>query len=585
MTGFLNSDISELAHQLTLSPRRLRWQQLAGIENLLEIIEPRRAYPFDFVCFHITQYRKRGHGSGPSIPGEALVADLVHMAEFISRKANLNISEFSDDHYQTHDELAGTLKVSTKTIRRWRRRGLMGVRAIDQDGASRVVFSKRAVDRFVRQHAGLVRKGASFRQLTTAERAGIVERARELLRHRPLKLHAVAKLIAQDTGRAVETIRYTLRRYDSAEATTPLFGSAGEPVATDRERAVWDLYEAGESPESIARAFDSDPPDIEQTIRTVQLRQWKQLPLQHVHHELFDAPNADRLILGSPEPSAPDAPRPRIPKGLPAYLQALYQTPLLCREQEQDLFRRYNYLKFKTSTAIQAADATEVTAAQSDHIAGLLDKVEQLRRRIIQANLRLVVSIAKKHVDPSASFFEIVSDGNMSLMRAVDRFDFSRGNKFSTYATWAITKNYARSIPEAYYRSTRFVTGQELLLDHVPDREEKESHTSDRDVVRARIEKGLATLSPRERAIVRHRFGLADGAVPELLNPSRPPRTAASPVDRAPDPGLTTKIGHPKTLEQIGRQLGVTKERVRQIEQQALARLRKVLPPSLAEAL
>lgn len=71
-----------------------------------------------------------------------------------------------------------------------------------------------------------------------------------------------------------------------------------------------------------------------------------------------------------------------------------------------------------------------------------------------------MVSIAKKHMRPNANFFEMVSDGNMSLLRAIEKFDFSRGNKFSTYASWAIMKNFARSIPAEHTLLDRFKTGR-----------------------------------------------------------------------------------------------------------------------------
>ena len=77
----------------------------------------------------------------------------------------------------------------------------------------------------------------------------------------------------------------------------------------------------------------------------------------------------------------------------------------------------------------------------------LYDESIATKNQIIRANLRLVVSIAKRYVGPTQDFFELVSDGNISLLRAVDKFDFSRGNKFSTYATWAIMKNFARTSP------------------------------------------------------------------------------------------------------------------------------------------
>ena len=82
----------------------------------------------------------------------------------------------------------------------------------------------------------------------------------------------------------------------------------------------------------------------------------------------------------------------------------------------------------------------------------------------MRANLRLVVSIAKRHVTPDQNFFELVSDGNMSLIRAVEKFDFSRGNKFSTYASWAIMKNFARTIPGEFKHRDRFRTSQDEMF-------------------------------------------------------------------------------------------------------------------------
>ncbi len=106
----------------------------------------------------------------------------------------------------------------------------------------------------------------------------------------------------------------------------------------------------------------------------------------------------------------------------------------------------------------------------------MLDAIERfqeealaVKNQILRANLRLVVSIAKKRVGTANNFFELVSDGNMSLIRAVEKFDYSRGFKFSTYASWAIMKNFARSIPEEKNRRDRFVTGHEEMFEAAAD--------------------------------------------------------------------------------------------------------------------
>jgi len=553
MPKFFNSDMADLAHQLTLSPLRLRVEQIRGVEELLSIVKPGQAYPFDFVCYHITKYRKRGaSAASASIPGKALISDLIALAEHISRKANLS-TEALGEPCITHQKLATQLHVSTKTVRRWRSRGLMGLRVVFADGVNRLVFLKSTVDRFVSQHKSVVARGASFRQLTPAERGRIVDRARALVSERPMKLHAVARIIAEETGRAVETVRYTLRRFDESRGADAVFSRDGESVLGERHAAIWRCHQAGETTESIARVFDCPVGEIDQILREVQIRLWKEQRLDCVHNELFDAPNADALILDVPEPVAEKHAKPRIPAGLPAYLQSLYLTPLLSREQEQDLFRRYNYLKYQASRLIASLDPETVTEAEYASVSGLIADVEAMRQRIIGANLRLVVSIAKKHVGWSSNFFEVISDGNMSLMRAVEKFDYSLGNKFSTYATWAVMKNYARSIPEQHYHCTRFVTGQEQVLDSAPDLTPETAPASDREQVRELIAEGMSELTDREREIVTGHFGLSGQ-------------------------------GGAMTLEQLGERFGVTKERVRQIEQRALAHLREVLEPSLVDA-
>jgi len=155
------------------------------------------------------------------------------------------------------------------------------------------------------------------------------------------------------------------------------------------------------------------------------------------------------------------------------------------------------------------------------------------------------VSIAKRHVGPTQNFFELVSDGNMSLMRAAEKFDFARGNKFSTYASWAIMKNFARTIPDDHRYHDRFRTSQADMFataqDERSDQIEQEGAQSQRE---AQVQRILERLDDREQKIIVRRFGLRRGQ-------------------------------EPLTLKQVGAELGVTKERIRQIEARALSKLRK----------
>jgi RNA polymerase primary sigma factor/RNA polymerase sigma factor len=155
-----------------------------------------------------------------------------------------------------------------------------------------------------------------------------------------------------------------------------------------------------------------------------------------------------------------------------------------------------------------------------------------------------VVSIAKRHVGPQENFFELVSDGNISLIRAAEKFDYGRGFKFSTYASWAIMKNFARSIPNEMKQRDRFRTSNDELF--AATQENRADRLSEELAHKNRISavrKILSRLDDREQKIIINRFGL-------------------------------DYTQEPCTLKQVGESMGVTKERVRQIESRALDKLR-----------
>jgi RNA polymerase primary sigma factor len=278
-------------------------------------------------------------------------------------------------------------------------------------------------------------------------------------------------------------------------------------------------------------------------MRAIRLLETK---LEYMHNSAFeDASKSAEILADMPEPADVKAARKaRAPKGLPPYLASLYEVPLLTREQEAHLFRQMNFLKFQAAKQRETLDPTRAKSTEMDEIERLQEAALAVKNQIIRANLRLVVSIAKRHVGPSNNFFELVSDGNMSLIRAVEKFDFSRGNKFSTYASWAIMKNYARTIPEENHRRDRFVTGHEEMFEAAADtRTDEHEYESTLKRMQEAVRGMLGKLDDRERRIIISRFGL--GGASE------------------------------QTLEQLGRELGITKERVRQIESRAQDKLRR----------
>ena len=174
-------------------------------------------------------------------------------------------------------------------------------------------------------------------------------------------------------------------------------------------------------------------------------------------------------------------------------------------------------------------------------VGGHLRRAAETKNLILRSNLRLVVSIARKHLRPGLSLMELVSDGTMTLMRAIESFDTHRGNKFSTYATLALMKGFARSVPQmlAVQSRGRGQQGEEFTFE-IPDR--RATAAADRFLAREEVGQLLQRLDSRERDVVRGHFGLGESA--------------------------------PATYDQLAQRLGLSKERVRQIERVALAKLR-----------
>ncbi len=259
------------------------------------------------------------------------------------------------------------------------------------------------------------------------------------------------------------------------------------------------------------------------------------------------------------------------------YLKEIGRVPLLTPDREREL-------------------AEIMTNSTSD------EEKEQAKNELVEANLRLVVSIAKRYVGKGMFFLDLIQEGNLGLMKAVDKFDYSKGYKFSTYATWWIRQAITRAIAdqartiripvhmvETIHKVSRYTRqmlqelGREATADELGEKmgmsaekvreimkiaqdpvsletpigEEEDSHLGDfipdddtpapadaasATILREVIERELHTLTPREEHVIKLRFGLYDG------------RT--------------------RTLEEVGKEFDITRERIRQIEAKALRKLR-----------
>jgi len=339
------------------------------------------------------------------------------------------------------------------------------------------------------------------------------------------------------------------------------------------------------------------------------------------------APTADIAAPPVPSPRAPTTPRRARPAAVDRlmvdeggltgtgadpvrfYLKEIGKVPLLSGDEEVSLAQRIEAgaaaeLRLAEHAAVVESGGDPDPLSDSEHrrLTRLVHDGEIAKSKLIEANLRLVVSIAKRYRNRNLAFLDLIQEGNLGLMRAVEKFDYTKGFKFSTYATWWIRQAITRAIADQA-RTIRIPVhmvetinkvvrvqrqllqefGREPTVEEVADRSEMtvarvreilrlnqdtvslEQPMGDEDgfslsdviedadaevpadaaarvMLNEAVKEALSQLSEREQKVVRLRFGLDDG--------------------------------HMRTLEEVGREFGVTRERIRQIEAKTLAKLR-----------
>ncbi|MDP6542703.1 MAG: sigma-70 family RNA polymerase sigma factor [Phycisphaerae bacterium] len=267
----------------------------------------------------------------------------------------------------------------------------------------------------------------------------------------------------------------------------------------------------------------------------------------HVPHESFELPGAEYELFGveSPEIDVPQWSHfPEVPEETPSSRKA---RKTLSREDEARLFLRFNYARYRLGE-LTDKQLKRFSKRRSEEMVKWYKRARAMQGNIVHANMALVMAMAGRTRIQNVDFPELVSEGNMALLRATEKFDVSKGFKFSTYACRAILKGFSRMATKTGRYVQRFPTGFDPTLER-----------SDYDVLKHQIQlnnaiddlreilaANRANLTPVERTIVIERFALESGA---------------------------TK----KTLRQVGLQVGLTTERVRQIQKGALAKLKAAL--------
>ncbi len=545
MTDFKHQVLRELTdQQVRFAPPARRQEQVARAERLLGEIDPDRVYPYPFVCFRLTDYRSDAHAD-LLIPGSELKHDLALFVKRVEWSLPPVPVELAAEPMLTLDEVSRQFNVSTKTVTRWRMQGLVARRVI-RGGRKQLGFPKSAVEEFAAAHRDQVERGARFSHLTEAEKDEIVLTARRLAAVGGC-LTEVSREIAAKLGRSAEAVRYTIKNFDRDHPERAVFPTVTGPLDAASKTRIYTAYQEGDSVQLIAKRFGRTASSMYRVINEVRAERLVREPISYIYNAEFDDPAKVSEILG-PMPNEEEffgkVKSMRPPKDVEPHMAYLYERPLLSREQEAHMFRKMNYLKHVLNRLQERIGDAPVRVPDLERVEELQVEIKAVRDLLIECNQRLVHNLATKHLNPGQSLDELKSDANVSIMRAVEKFDYGRGFKFSTYATWAIMKNFARSIPDENTRKARYLTGTDELFDGKADvRTDEQEVLAAANQARDRVNRLLDYLDPRTQEVIRMRTGL-DGR-------------------------------EEMTLEQIGQHFGITKERVRQINVRGMKQLRE----------
>jgi RNA polymerase sigma factor (sigma-70 family) len=217
--------------------------------------------------------------------------------------------------------------------------------------------------------------------------------------------------------------------------------------------------------------------------------------------------------------------------------------------EEKLMFLRFNYAKRKLSGLKTKIEREGLTVELGEAVLLWHRRFEHSREYLTRTNLALVLAMAKRTRLGQVDFAEIVSEGNMALLRAVDKFNVERGFKFSTYACRAILKAFSRASLKASRHRTRFPVEFEPDLEKSDwsDRKRETVEEECVDELKVIVDRNLADLSSVEQTVIKQRFNWQEQQESSL------------------------------TLEEVGKIIGVTKERVRQIQNKALTKIRQVM--------
>lgn len=285
--------------------------------------------------------------------------------------------------------------------------------------------------------------------------------------------------------------------------------------------------------------------------------------VDYVDSEEFVRPGAARRLFDDAAPvRSPDVTwyRPLMDPAGTSTVKAARpkESVVLTAAEERVIFLQYNYARFRVRRMQDRIKSDRLGIRQRQELLQWYGQAQRLRHQIAESNLALVLAMSKRFRLGDMDFGDLISEGNMALLRTVDKFDVGRGFKFSTYSCRAILKAFSRHSEKHYRYRQRFGANNDPDFErsNFPAERRAEDLRDRADEVKHIVLENCADLTDVERKVIHHRFRIGPGDAAGLRHE------------------------RPRTLAQVGKLIGLTKERVRQIQIQALRKLRFAIEES-----
>jgi len=434
------------------APADRRMQFVRQAEKLHDVIDPHQTYPLDFVTHRITGYHAE-QDADMLLVGEAMLPDLRRVIDELSRSVRMIVSP--GDGVASIEDVADRLNVSTKTVRRWRDKGLRWRWVIFAGQKRRKIgICDDAVEHFLQSHEQLVSFAGQFQHISDEQRQAIIDRARRIASAVDVSLNRVAQHLADKYGRALETVRQILEQHDRRHPDNPIFANRTGPLTVRQRRLIARAYRMGVPVSKLARRFGRTRSTIYRAINRRRASALRRRPFHFIASPTFERDDADEVLLGDNPMAEPITSVSAAPVGdLAEAMQPIFRQPLLPHARQHRIAVQMNYLLFKAARLRDGLDRYEPRAADMDTIEDCLERADAMRRRLIRTSLPTVLTVTRQHLSDAPQFghkqgllMELLESGVTLMIDAIGAFDPFRGRTLDRHLNWTLMRRFAKSV-------------------------------------------------------------------------------------------------------------------------------------------